>query len=172
MIRPVRQSDLSALAELAKTSFEDAFGWSFSPDVLAAELEGNRSEAYFAQVLQSDTILVYEDTGGLAGYVQFGEPEWPDVETDPGDLSIHRLYVATHRQRQGIGRLLLQAALDHPRAAASHRVWLQVWEHNPGAIKLYKRFGFEMKGNTNYLAGNLGEEFMMVKTVKKPTHAN
>jgi len=172
MIRPVEPSDLPALAELAASSFADAFGDTFSPEHLATELQENRSESYFERALQHDTILV--DTGGdrLLGYVQFGDPEWPDVKTEPGDQVIHRLYIATNHQGQGVGRQLLQAALGHPRVAAAGRVWLQVWEHNLRAIRLYESFGFKMHGTTKYLAGTKGDELIMVKTMEDSAHAN
>ena len=108
----------------------------------------------------------------MLGYVQFGDPDWPDVVTAPGDQAVHRLYVATNRQGQGTGRRLIQAALDHPRVSSANGVWLQVWEHNPRAIRLYDSFGFKMRGKTKYLAGNKGDELIMVKTVKGNANAD
>ncbi|HEY2003678.1 MAG TPA: N-acetyltransferase [Candidatus Saccharimonadia bacterium] len=172
MIRPVEQPDMPLLAELAASSFADTFGDTYSPERLTTELRENRSEAYFHRALKHDTILVDTESDRLFGYIQFGDPEWPDVNTEPGDQVIHRLYIATDHQGQGIGRRLLRAALDHPRVAAASQVWLQVWEHNPRAIHLYESFGFKMHGTTQYLAGTKGDELIMVKTLKDSAHAS
>jgi RimJ/RimL family protein N-acetyltransferase len=47
---------------------------------------------------------------------------------------------------QGWGRALLQAAIDHARAAQMHKIELEVWPDNARAIGLYERFGFEVEG--------------------------
>ena len=71
-IRPAKPADVPALAALAQRTWSDAFGWSISPEELAAELE-NRSEASFADALETWTTLVADDDGSIVGYVQFGD---------------------------------------------------------------------------------------------------
>lgn len=47
---------------------------------------------------------------------------------------------------KGIGTKLIRSALAAARAYGLHRVELTVREHNAGAIKLYKKEGFEIEG--------------------------
>ena len=153
IIRPARADDVPALAELASRTWSDAFSDSVHPDELALELEEKRSEAYFHAVLHTDTILVAESGSALIGYVQFGDVNISELEPLPGDRELHRLYVATELQGQGVGRRLTEAALRHPRLASARRVYLQVWETNERAIRLYESLGFETVGRTTFTIG-------------------
>ena len=163
-IRPATPDDVPALADLAKRTWSDAFGSSVSPEDEAAELESTRSPAYFAQALERDTILVAATERGLLGYVQFGDVDVPGVEARPGDQGLHRVYVETAYQRQGLGGQLMNAALEHPRRAEAVRIYLTVWEKNELAIRLYERLGFRVVGTTTFTigSGEVAEDLVMV----------
>lgn len=169
VIRPAGPSDVPALSELAKRTWADAFGGPFRPEDLAAELEKSRSEAYFSDALKETTILLAEENGALRGYVQFGDVEIPEVEVQPGDQGLRRLYVDTAMQGRGVGRRLMDAALDHPRLASAHRIFLTVWEQNQGAMHLYESFGFKTVATTSVRIADkeVGEDLVMV--LDKPT---
>jgi diamine N-acetyltransferase len=156
-IRPAGHEDLSALSDLAKRTWSDAFGGGVSPENEEAELEEGRSEAYFADALGERTILVAEEHGVLVGYVQFGDVGIPEVEVQPGDQGLQRIYVDATFQGRGLGRKLMEAALQHPRLAEASRVFLQVWDKNERAIRLYESFGFRHFGTTTF---NIGDEAM------------
>jgi diamine N-acetyltransferase len=162
-IRPADADDVPALAELASRTWSDAFGDSVAPEELAVELEEKRSPAYFDAVLRTDTILVAESNSALIGYVQFGDVNISELEPLPGEQELHRVYVATDLQGQGVGRRLTQAALRHPRLAGASRIYLQVWETNERAILLYESLGFETVGRTTFTigSGHVTEDLVM-----------
>jgi putative acetyltransferase len=55
--------------------------------------------------------------------------------------------VAHHAQRQGVGTALMSALVDWAdNWAHLLRLELTVYTDNPGAIALYRRFGFELEG--------------------------
>jgi L-phenylalanine/L-methionine N-acetyltransferase len=54
--------------------------------------------------------------------------------------------VAVAARRQGVGRALLQAAVDWARKAGVRKLELHVFPWNEAAIKLYESFGFEREG--------------------------
>ena len=163
-IRPVTENDLPPLADLARRTWLDAFGDSVNADDAAAEAEDTRSEEYFRAALRTDTILVAEADGQLVGYVKFGEVEIPEVDAEPGDGGLHRVYVETVQHGRGIGRELVHAALAHPRLQAAPRVYLQVWEENRTAVGLYESLGFRTVGTTRVTIGTneVGEDLVMV----------
>ena len=164
VVRQVHESDLPALADLARRTWSDAFGDSVSSEDEAVELGSKRSEAFFAQTLRERTTLVADADGELVGYVQFGDVSIPEVDARPGDRELHRVYVATELQGRGIGRQLMDAALAHPRLAAAERVYLQVWETNERAIGLYESLGFETVGRTTFTIGanHVTEDLVML----------
>lgn len=77
-----------------------------------------------------------------------------DIDHQPGDRGLHRVYVDTAHQGRGIGRRLTKAALAHPRLADANRVFLQVWDANERAISLCASLGFKRIGTTRFLVGD------------------
>jgi diamine N-acetyltransferase len=142
-----------AISALAKRTWADAFGATVSAEELAFELEEKRSELAFHEALRHDTILVAERAGEIVGYVQFGDVNISELEPEPGDQELHRIYVATELHGRGIGHALMDAALSHPRLAAATRVFLQVWEENRKAVALYESLGFRTVGTTRFTIG-------------------
>jgi RimJ/RimL family protein N-acetyltransferase len=76
------------------------------------------------------------------------------------------MYVAPEARGQGLGALLLQAALSHAWAVlAVRQVNLGVHAENTGAIRLYQRLGFECFGVERaalQVDGQLQDEWHMV----------
>ena len=146
IIRQVDIDDIAALSELARETYADAFGHSFSSSDLAFHLKNNLSDTYFLQVVGQDTILVADVEDRLIGFVQFGTVKLPVAEQSPKDRELRRLYVHSDFQNKGIGTQLFDAALDHMRLNEAENIYLDVWEHNSDAINFYKRYGFEVIG--------------------------
>ena len=155
-IRAAQEADIPALSVVARRTWAHAFGSSLSPEQLAAELDETRSEHYFRTALGVHTVLVAEVAGDLVGYVQFGDVTIPEVDAQPGDRGLHRVYVETELQGRGIGRALMDAALSHPRLADAERIYLAVWTENEPAMRLYTSLGFRAAGTTRFTLG--GEE--------------
>src|SRR3989338_172078 len=163
-IREVKESDIPALSQLAKRVFIDTFKDSLTKEDLEAELELNRSESYFREVINKDVILVAEEKGGLAGYVQFGEVEIPEINPEEGDQELRRIYVATEFQGKGIGRQLMDAAFSHPHLGNARNIYIDVWDKNEKAVNFYKKYGFKEFGKTDVYIGSkyIGQDLIMV----------
>jgi ribosomal protein S18 acetylase RimI-like enzyme len=171
MIRPVRTSELAALADVAARSYAKAFGDSYTPHELAEELKQNRSEQFFRTALKhGDDILVDVEDGKVRGYVLLTKVNFPELTPQPGDELLDRLYVDPNIQGQGIGRRLLEAALLHPRLARARRIFIQVWSENTRALKLYQSAGFDIFGTTRLGVGDLQDspEYIMMRPAKVP----
>jgi ribosomal protein S18 acetylase RimI-like enzyme len=167
MIRPVRESDIPALAELAERVFRDEFSAHFTPAQMDATVARSRSQQYFRQALEHETILVMYEDDRLVGYAQFGPADAPGLKVGPDDHYLHRLYVDTRLQGRGLGRTLLQAALDDAHMAAAPRIHLRVWHGNQRAIKLYEKFGFAITHRVPGLVDPDSPDYVMVR----PKHA-
>lgn len=149
-IREAQKCDIAALSELAITTYSDAFGYSFSEADLAAHINTNLSPDYFTRILdeEEDVILLAQVGDRLIGYVQFGQAD--AYSADKNDRALHRLYVHPEFQNQGYGTALMEAALRHPRLKTAACIYLDVWEHNPGAQRFYQRYGFEVIGTRTF----------------------
>ncbi len=144
-IREANVNDIQALAELATRTYKDAFGPTFTAEELTKRVEETRSVRYFSDAFKKDVVLLAEEANQLVGYLEFGPVDLP-IETTDGDQELSRLYVLKQYQRRGIGKLLMETALAHPMLRKTRTVWLDVWEKNEGAVRLYESYGFENTG--------------------------
>ena len=64
-------------------------------------------------------------------------------EFAPGIAEMKRMYVLEGYQGMGVGKALTQAFLDHARDLGYQRVRLDSIRELDGALRLYRRFGFE-----------------------------
>jgi ribosomal protein S18 acetylase RimI-like enzyme len=161
-ISPAAERDLPAVASFARWTYEKAFGDGFAPEDLAHHLTHRLSDHYFRDAATRDRFLIASVDGQMAGYVQFGPGDGKSA--DSPHRHIVRLYVHPDRQGQGIGSALLNAALADESMASANAIYLDVWDRNEGACRLYERFGFEVVGAHNFMTPSgivLGHELVM-----------
>lgn len=138
-------ADAPTLCALAQKTYADAFGETMNATDLRAHLETHLALENIQAFLREDIVLVAEYNGRLVGFVQCGARD--------GDICVQelrRLYVLNTFQKQGIGTQLLQAALAEPQMQGAAKIFLDVWEHNHGARRLYERFGFRVVGKRKF----------------------
>ena len=88
--------------------------------------------------------LVYEIGDELAGYVQTG-PLW-DIPAVAHVRQIRGLLVDPRFRGRGIGRALLEAAIERAQRDGVRKLTLRVLSHNEPARALYAACGFEVEG--------------------------
>ncbi|MBV9336443.1 MAG: GNAT family N-acetyltransferase [Solirubrobacterales bacterium] len=132
IVRRARVADVGAAALVAAAVAEEDF-LGLQPPV---DLE-ERAER-FRDLIAREAMWVLEARGQIVGYAAA-------PETTPGVLSVGMAIEATARG-QGGGRALLAAVQNHARSAGAHKISLEVWTDNAGAIALYAGAGFEVEG--------------------------
>jgi ribosomal-protein-alanine N-acetyltransferase len=140
-IRPLRETDLSAVLAIEEASF--ASPW---------------TRAAFVRELQSphSRLTVAECRGEVVGYVCC----WDVVD------EVQILDVAVHpdSRRQGIAALLLDSVLTVGRQRGAQSANLEVRRGNLPAIRLYQKFGFrEVAVRRRYYAD--GEDALLMVAV-------
>ena len=162
-IRAAAERDLPAIASFARWTYEKAFGDGFTPEDLAHHLTHRLSDRYFRDAASRDRFLIADTDGQLTGYVQFGPGD--GKTTDSPHRQIVRLYVHPDRQGQGVGSALMKAALADDSMASTTAIYLDVWDQNEGARRLYERFGFEVVGGHNFITASgmaTGQDLVML----------
>jgi ribosomal-protein-alanine N-acetyltransferase len=126
----MRLDDVAAVVAIDQVSFPTPW----SDRTYRQELCENPSAYLYVADVRVEPISV----SGVIGYVGF----WFIVD----EAHISTIAVHPNLRRQGIGRVLLEYALERARALGAELVTLEVRESNQAAIEMYQTFGFQIKG--------------------------
>lgn len=171
-IRLACLEDASALAALKLTTFretflEDGFAIPYPPaDLAAFELASYAIPAIVAELADPArrNWVVEAADGTLIGYAQVGPCKLPHPEASEVQGELYQLYVLRAAQGMGLGKRLLDAALDHLAMARPGPVWLGVWSGNDKAQAVYAARGFEKVGDYRFKVGSwYDEEYIFQK---------
>ena len=142
-VRPADPSDAEALTRLAEAVSAEPEGWLISAD---GEWRSVGDERRYLKALRrypNAAVLVAERSdGAIIGRLSLARDTHP-ASAHVADLG---LMVAKDARGRGVGRELLEAAVDWARGASIRKLELHVFPWNEPAIKLYERFGFEREG--------------------------
>jgi len=141
VVRRAQPGDAGALVALAEAVAAEPEGWLISDGAWRTPGEERR----FLRALRryaDAAVFVAELPEGLVGRLSLGRDPHP-ASRHVADLGL--MVAATHRRR-GIGKALLDAAVDWARVAAVRKLELHVFPHNEAAIALYEQFGFRQEG--------------------------
>ncbi|MDT8862086.1 GNAT family N-acetyltransferase [Alkalihalobacillus sp. MEB130] len=158
--------DLLVLQEISMETFNDTFKDQNSPENMLAYLE----KAFNAQQLEkelshlsSQFFFVYVNNE-VAGYLKLNTNDAQSEEVGNESLEIERIYIKTSFQKHGVGKYLLNQAIDIAREQNKKQIWLGVWEKNENAIAFYKKMGFVQTGaHTFYMGEEEQTDFIMSK---------
>lgn len=110
------------------------------------EISQQSIDAFQAFLKDSDSFLLLAEDIAPAGclYAQFQNrpANWARLELNL--LCIQHMVVAPRFRRQGVGTLLMSAALDAARGRKITRVEVDVWSFNSDARRFYAKHGFEV----------------------------
>jgi RimJ/RimL family protein N-acetyltransferase len=141
LVRRAEPADAAALVNLAEDVGREEERW-----ILASE--GWRSisdeRRYLKTVLRHPdaAVFVAEDDGAVVGRLSLSRDPHP-ASRHVADLGL--MVAASHRGK-GIGRMLLEAAVEWSRVSEIRKLELHVFPWNEPALRLYEAFGFEREG--------------------------
>jgi ribosomal-protein-alanine N-acetyltransferase len=122
-VRLAREGDVAALLAIEESGFD--------PPWTAVDLQ--------AELAREETrSWVAVRDGAVAGFLL----AWLVA----GELQVHKVAVAPPERGKGLGRALVQRALDAARAEGAEAATLEVRAGNAPAIAVYLRCGFEEVG--------------------------
>jgi ribosomal protein S18 acetylase RimI-like enzyme len=168
-LRRLTREDLEELRDMSVETFTDTFAiyntagnlahylaTAYAEPVLAAELTNPESFFYFLEV-----------GGQTVGYLKLNIG---DAQTEPmgnDSLEIQRIYIRKAFQRQGWGRVLIEATEDIARQHGKSQIWLGVWDQNHKAMAFYQKLGFELTGESHdfFLGSDHQTDLIMQKSL-------
>lgn len=141
-IRAANPSDAAAFLALKSTLDSETDLMMFEPGERVTTVEQKRAGLAALASRANSTILVAEEGGELAGYVQADGGEYRRNRHSAHIIIGVRLASAG----QGLGTRLLEALDAWAREHGLARLELTVQAHNRAAIALYRKLGFVTEG--------------------------
>ena len=171
-VRECTAADAARVAALGARLFREAYGPTHPEPELSRYLAREYTAGIFADAVAQDGgfLLVVEDASGVEiGYTWVRpSPKPPAGVSGIRRAEIVRFYVATERQGQGLGALLMTRCLEAARARGYDTVWLQVWKEAPWAIRFYEKMGFEIVGSAFFYFGDrVGHDHLMERALSE-----
>jgi diamine N-acetyltransferase len=164
-LRTCSPGDEQALALVGGATFLESFaGFLEGADILAHCRHQHAPEKYLAWLSSSQIqICVAEIKQAPVGYVMLCPPDLP-VATTPEDTEIKRIYLLHRFQGWGIGKALMDWAVEQANVQQKKRILLGVNAQNHEALAFYARSGFKTIGTRQFLVGNnLNDDLVLAR---------
>ena len=160
--------DSRKLQEISYQTFNETFKDQNSPDNMKAYLEKAFNLPQLETELSntsSQFFFVYFNHK-VAGYLKVNTHNAQTEEMGDEALEIERIYVKNEFQKHGLGKDLLNKALEVAMEQNKKNIWLGVWEKNEKAIAFYQKMGFVQTGTHSFYMGDEEQiDFIMTKTL-------
>lgn len=130
-IRLASATDAAVFGRLLYT-----FNSEFEQPTPAAEVIAERA----APLIESGEVVVLFGGAGPEGFAELRFR--PSLHSGALDAYLEELYVAPDRRGQGLGRALLEAAIEHSRERGATRMDLNTSTDDVAALALYESAGF------------------------------
>jgi ribosomal protein S18 acetylase RimI-like enzyme len=164
-IEQINHSQIAALQQIGRQTFEETFAKSnsaenmakyleeaYSHEKLSAELNNPNSFFYFA-------ILDQKVIGYLKLNMGLSQTELKDNDA----LEIERIYVIKEFHGKKVGQLLFDKAITIAKEQHVAYIWLGVWEENKRAIQFYTKNGFVEFDQHVFVLGDEAQTDIMMK---------
>ena len=138
-LRDATDADLEAIRDIYNHAVEHTTAiWNevlIDVDNRRAWLELRRTKGF--------PVLVAEQAGRVAGYASYGD--WRAFDGYRHTVE-HSVYVDKDCRGAGIGKLLMQALIEHARDNGKHVMIAAIEAENQPSIALHERLGFSLVG--------------------------
>jgi diamine N-acetyltransferase len=158
-LRLATPADALPLAALARRAISTKFEHLYDPADFAAFMEEAHSDATTARQIADlgmRVAVIEAEDGALVAFCklvldstlprEFTAPERP--------LELKQLYTDPDRIGGGLGRRLMDWAIEVARERGADEIQLTVYSDNPDAQRFYHRFGFAKIADIEFWVGN------------------
>ena len=154
-IRKAVKTDAENLRNLEAETFYKKW----RPTNTEADMQSYMRDNFSIEKINSDLSdngiihFLAETETKLVAYVQLKHNSSEGDLEGKKAIEIQRMYVMEEYFRRGIGRKLMNTAIDFAIVENYEVIWLGVWEQNFQAIEFYKSFGYEIYGSHLFVLG-------------------
>ncbi|WP_145321888.1 GNAT family N-acetyltransferase [Paenibacillus xylanexedens] len=156
------------LQEISYETFNETFKAQNSPENMNAYLNKafNREQLESElSIADSQFLFIYVDNQ-VAGYMKVNINDAQSEKMGEESLEIERVYIKKEFQKHGLGKVMLQKAIEMATEHHKTNIWLGVWEKNENAIAFYEKMGFVQTGAHAFVMGDEEQiDLIMTKTI-------
>jgi diamine N-acetyltransferase len=168
-LRPGMAADAESLALVGRATFLESYAGLLPVTDILAHGQGQHAPEIYAAWLADPAWRCWltEAINGSApvGYLVVGPSDLPLADLAAQDLEVKRIYLLHRFQRLGLGRAMMDAALEWARAKSCPRVLLGVYSRNEAALAFYARAGFAQVGVRRFRVGaNTYDDYVLGRT--------
>lgn len=167
-IKKCTLEDSRKLQEISYKTFNETFKHQNSPENMNAYLERAFNLKQLEKELSnisSQFFFVYFNHE-VAGYLKVNTNDAQSEEMGDESLEIERIYIKNKFQKHGLGKYLLNKAIEIAMERNKKEIWLGVWKKNENAIAFYEKMGFVQTGAHSFYMGDEEQiDFIMTKTL-------
>lgn len=161
--------DVKTLQEISYNTFYETFSHMNIEENMIAYLENAFTIKRLEEEISdpSSKFFYIHRNGILAGYLKVNINETQTEDMGKEALEIERIYIREEFQKHGLGKYLLDKAMEIAIKNNKKKIWLGVWGKNENAIAFYKKKGFVHTGAHSFYMGDEEQiDFIMTKTLK------
>jgi ribosomal protein S18 acetylase RimI-like enzyme len=176
LLRLATPQDTAALADLARRAVSAKFQHLYKPEDFATFMEAAHSDAKVAKEIADPgmRVAVIEEQGALIAFCKLVlKSTLPTGHSDArAPLELKQLYTDPARIGGGLGKRLMDWALEQAREVGSDEIQLTVYSENPEAQRFYHRYGFGKIADIEFWVGNhCDPEFLYALPLVPETHS-
>ncbi|TCP21498.1 spermine/spermidine N-acetyltransferase [Scopulibacillus darangshiensis] len=167
-IKKCTLEDSRKLQEIGCETYNETFKDHNSPENMNAYLAGAFNLKQLEKELSniSSQFFFAFFNNEVAGYLKVNTGDAQSEEMGDESLEIERIYIKNKFQKHGIGKYLLNKAMEIAMEGNKKKIWLGVWEYNENAIAFYKKMGFVQTGAHSFYMGDDQQiDLIMTKTL-------
>lgn len=160
--------DVHTLQEISYETFNETFKEQNSPENMNAYLDKAFNLEQLEKELSntsSQFFFVYFNDE-VAGYLKVNMDNAQSEKMSTDAFEVERIYIRNKFQKHGLGKYLLDKAIEIAMEHNIRKIWLGVWENNENAIAFYKKMGFVDTGVHSFYMGDEEQiDIIMTKTL-------
>ena len=167
-IKPCNLEDLHKLQEVSYETFNETFKDQNSPEIMKAYLEKAFNAKQLEKELSNPSSQFYFAFyhNEIAGYLKINKSDAQTEKMGEESVEVERIYLRKKFQKHGLGKYMINQAIELAGKENKKKVWLGVGEKNENAIAFYKKMGFDVTGeHPFYMGDEVQTDFIMTKAL-------
>lgn len=144
------------VAALSAATFYEAYVETDDPQDLARYVTEKFSVRSIRRELSDPAVTCYLGAARekFVGYLKIRRSEPPSCLAGRNLMEIERIYILSKYSGQGLGKALIDKALETAKEEGFDGVWLGVWDENLAAKDFYRKRGFVLAGEMPFEYGD------------------